>query len=338
MSELEQLKISYEEIKTENTVLKSQNTLLITERDELKSALKQDVKLTRRKSEEVIKTKSKAKRANADGQEDLQCEFAGCENKAEDALIKCNACGKWICEACSGARIAKLKPCINNCGTIFFACSKCAEHSSNSGITISIEPEHQDEPVPNGNVAPELLVSSMKSIFKDHVTQIEATIESLIDKKLNEKIPTPVVSDTIPATDQQESYARKVLQVPEELRKIIQDAKNDDKVEENEQEKRATNFIIHGAEECGDNNAEMKKLDNGYVDDILKQLGVQVKPESVIRSGISNDSHSRPIKVTMKTKADKQKTMSRLNRLKGTEEKFGKISITEDYTKTEKGI
>ena len=82
----------------------------------------------------------------------------------------------------------------------------------------------------------------------------------------------------------------------------------------------------------------MKKLDNGYVDDILKQLGVQVKPESVIRVGISNDSHSRPIKVTMKTKADKQKTMSRLNRLKGTEEEFGKISITEDYTKTERDM
>ena len=94
----------------------------------------------------------------------------------------------------------------------------------------------------------------------------------MIDKKLNEKIPTPAVSEPSSATDQQESYARKVLRVPEEIRKIIQDAKNDEKVEENEREKRATNFIIHGAEEYGENNAEMKKLDNGYVDDILKQL------------------------------------------------------------------
>ena len=38
----------------------------------------------------------------------------------------------------------------------------------------------------------------------------------------------------------------------------------------------------------------------------------------------------------MKSKADKHAIMSRLNRLKDTEEEFGKISITEDYTQTER--
>ena len=93
-------------------------------------------------------------------------------------------------------------------------------------------------------------------------------------------------------------------------------------MEESEQEKRATNFIIHGAEEFGETTAEMKALDNDYVDDILKQLGMHVTPESVIRVGASNESKSRPIKVTMKSKADKQKVMSRLSRLKGTEEEL----------------
>ena len=110
-------------------------------------------------------------------------------------------------------------------------------------------------------------------------------------------------------------------------------------MEESEQEKPATNFLIHGAEEFGEEStAEMKALDNDYIDHIIKQLGVQATPESVIRVGVSNESKSRPLKVTMKTKADKQKIMSRLYRLKGTEEDFGKISITEDYTKTERDL
>ena len=214
----------------------------------------------------------------------------------------------------------KLKPCITNCTTIFFACNKCVDPSGDPAI--SYGPQCQDKQV---TPAPEELVTSMKSILKDHVTSLESTIESLIEKKLCEKLPTTAVSEPSSTTEQQETYARKVLRVPEELRKIIQEAKNDDKVEESEQEKRATNFIIHGAEEFGDTTAEMKSLDNDYVDDILKQLGVQAKPESVIRVGASNESKSRPIKVTMKVKTDKQKVMSWFNRLKGTEEELGKI-------------
>ena len=116
----------------------------------------------------------------------------------------------------------------------------------------------------------------------------------------------------------------------------MQDAKNDDKVEETEQAKRANNLIIHGAEEIGEDSETIKKLDSEYIDDILKHLGVTKKPESVIRIGNPNKSSSRPIKVTLKTKADKQAIMSRLNRLKNTEDDFGKISITEDYTQTER--
>ena len=40
----------------------------------------------------------------------------------------------------------------------------------------------------------------------------------------------------------------------------------------------------------------------------------------------------------MKPKADKQKVMSRLNRLKGTSDEFGNISITDDYTQSERDI
>ena len=54
--------------------------------------------------------------------------------------------------------------------------------------------------------------------------------------------------------------------------------------------------------------------------------------------GDPKKSNKRPTKVTMKTKVDKQTIMSRLNRLKGTIDDFGKISITEDYTQSERDL
>ena len=61
-------------------------------------------------------------------------------------------------------------------------------------------------------------------------------------------------------------------------------------------------------------------------------------PNIITRLGDPHKSSWRPIKISMKTKADKQQVLSRLFRLKGTEEVFGKISITEDYTQTERDM
>ena len=44
------------------------------------------------------------------------------------------------------------------------------------------------------------------------------------------------------------------------------------------------------------------------------------------------------VKITMKSKDDKEAIMSRLGRLKNTEDDFGKISITEDYTQSEREL
>ena len=73
---------------------------------------------------------------------------------------------------------------------------------------------------------------------------------------------------------QKESYASKVLKLPAEVRKAIQDAKNEDKVKENEKERRSQNFVIHRADEVGDNVNEIKKNDAQYIFDILMKLGI----------------------------------------------------------------
>ena len=311
---------------------KKQNERLVQQCGDLTVQKQSEVKLTRRLSEEDFKTRSKSKKAKAP-EDELKCENHNCVNTNEDTLIKCHACSKWICETCSEARIAKLKPIMKNCDTLFFACRDCVKSSDNSGIVVNTVIDGEKKTERSNTKTPDELVSSMETILKDHVSQIETKIDKMIEKKLEVIMPA-VAADGSP--EQQGVSTKGVLKVPEELRKIMQDAKNDDKVEENEQAKRAPNFIIHGAGEFGDDEESMKKLDNEYIGDILKHLGLAAKPDSVIRIGDPKKSNSRPIKVTMRTKVDKQSVMSRLNRLKGTEENFGKISITDDFTQSER--
>ena len=332
-AELEQLKESYATIQSENVGLKEVIQTLSKENDGLKSAHKMEVKLTRRNGDEVIRIKSKSKKVSQEG---LKCEYSGCDLNDEDALIKCTACGKWICDSCSDARIGKLKPIMNNCATIYFVCNTCVSSSGDMSVCGNENNSHDKDPSHDDNVTQSSLVTSMKSLFQEHVSQLGTTIESMIEKKLNEKIPNITGNVSSTSTDQSESYASRVLQVPSEVRKVIMEAKNDDKVEESEQERRSTNFIIHGAKEFGDDINSMKKIDDEYIGSILKQLGVEHKPASVVRIGNPEKSNARPLKVTMKSKADQQIVMSRLSRLKNTEEEFGKISITEDYTQTER--
>ena len=109
--ELDELRTNYEIIKSENkelkeriaekdkallsitkqkddssdlvAALKAQNSLLTSERDRFKKASESKVELKRRGSEEMIKSKSKAKKAIAEGQGNLVCEFPGCDNKTK---------------------------------------------------------------------------------------------------------------------------------------------------------------------------------------------------------------------------------------------------------------
>ena len=80
--------------------IKTQYKVVSKERNELR----RNKLVNRNNDEEVIKTKSKARSKKV---EDLPCTNPECNNLNEEALIKCNACGKWICEACSD--IARLE-------------------------------------------------------------------------------------------------------------------------------------------------------------------------------------------------------------------------------------
>ena len=323
--------------------LEVQNNELMLDRDKLISDTIKSPMLARKNSEEVIKTKSKAK-GKKGPEMILKCEYPDCDNSNEDALIKCNSCSKWICESCSDIAIPKYKTISNKCQNVYFACNNCAKSSVDQGFILDSDSSPavvtstataSIASAAEGNTVTEKgdLVSTLTDLFDKKVLQIETKLEKLIESKLAD---TKSKNNSATKSDDTESYAAKVLEVPKEIRKVIEEAKNDEKVEENEIARRAKNFVIHGAEEFGRNEDKVKENDKQYVSDVFKKLGVAAKPVSIIRLGRPNESEKRPLKIVMRTDDEKKKVMSSLGRLKGTAEEFGKISITDDHTAAER--
>ena len=178
----------------------------------------------------------------------------------------------------------------------------------------------------------ELLFKNLKTLLDEKATEMEKNLENIIEKKLTDRLPKEI--DTSNETDQI-SYASKVLKVPDEVRKIIKETKNQERIETIEHERRGKNFIIHRTEEFGDTPEEIKQLDKDYVYDILDQLGVKSKPEYISRLG-NGTSKYRPLKISMKSKIEKDLVMKNVKMLKGMESEFGNISITDDHSKEER--
>ena len=325
-------RVTYEASIKDYTKMLSEKDNKITALEEKLANGKTCVPLKRICSEdELVRLKTKrgnTKKPNAN-EKQQKCEFPECGQNDVD-LTKCHSCGKWVCETCNDISATKMKQLTNKCKRVYFLCKTC-EEDVGSPCTASTK----DKSPGDSN-----LVATLQKMFEKKVTQLEAKIEKVIDKKLGDKMEA-VTSLNEKIEKQTEdnpdkvSYS-KILQVPTEVRKAIQEAKNDEKVELSEQEKRSQNFIIHGAEEVGDTAEDVTKNHADYIKDILKKLVVQEKPESITRLGKPNETKGRVLKICMKTKTGKESVMSNVNKLKGTEEEFGKISVTEDYTKRER--
>ena len=283
----------------------------------------------------IIRLKQTAKQKKKQTTTDeLSCAFEDCSAKDVD-LIKCNMCSTWVCGDCNEVPVAKLKPIFNKCRRLYFLCKTCDEKiGSQEGFKVSDD----DTARSSGN---DDFMNSLQRMLDKKVTQLEAKIDKSLDKKLGDKFgEVKSLADKIKeqekkSTEEKKTYA-KILEVPKEVRQIIQETRNDDKVNQVEQEKRSQNFIIHGAEEIGANEDEIKENDERYVIEILEHLEIVAKPEGVIRLGKVNENKARVMKITMPTKVSKDKVMDSLRKLKGTEETFGKLSVTDDYTVTER--
>lgn len=138
--------------------------------------------------------------------------------------------------------------------------------------------------------------------------------------------------------DVSKTYAetvKKNIQISSTIPTQIENA-NNLRVEENEQKKRALNVIVHGVAEFTGRDDEKEKHDRKFLKDLFDTLDRGLKFKSFSRIG-TDESKKRPIKVSMNNEADKKMFMRSLSLLKDHEDFVG-ISITDDYTQSEREI
>jgi len=138
----------------------------------------------------------------------------------------------------------------------------------------------------------------------------------------------------------EKSFAEAVKQTttkdhsPKSLREIIKEARNEEQKEDRDKKVRRNNIIIHGIQD-DQTKEEQEKWTNDIVTDLFKDLAITINAKKIERIGFQTQSKRRPIKVTLKSQTDKDTIMKNLKNLKGIT-KYGKISVTDDYTKAER--
>lgn len=68
----------------------------------------------------------------------------------------------------------------------------------------------------------------------------------------------------------------------------------------------------------------------------LVVIEVEAEPKTIIRLGKPGNNKTRPLKVVMNSSDDKFNVMSSLKKLKGAEDNFRLLRVTDDYTQTER--
>ena len=180
-----------------------------------------------------------------------------------------------------------------------------------------------------------LSITAVNQLIESKFDNFLIKINTLMDQKCNpETVPKTVIDISADSNDISWSS---VVSRPQSIKSLMHEARNEERIEVSEKKRRACNIIIHGAVEIGNSPEEIKKEDSGYVKEIFTKLGINLEPSSIQRLGNESQSKNRPIKIVLKNKEDKDKIMKNLNRLKGTERYFGKISVKDDYTSTERG-
>ena len=198
---------------------------------------------------------------------------------------------------------------------------------------MQVKENHEDAAAPDGSKKENVDIDAKLEAFSANIL---SKVTEIMDKKIGEISTSKPVS---PSSENESALPptwSNVVSQSSNIKTVMRAAKNDEKIEESEKLRRANNIIIHGAEEIGGTPEEIKKADEGYIKEIFAKIGVETSPTLITRLGAHKENGSRPIKLVMKTKEDKEKVMSNLGKLKNTERYFGKISLKDDYTANER--
>ena len=270
-----------------------------------------------------------------------KCEGPSCTATNVD-MIKCIRCHKFVCEECNDIPVNKLKLIMKKCSTIYFKCKSCNDEDKGaSSIPVISNNDSSTEPTPQ-NETPSQVPNKRQNVVEIIDRKFEE-LENKFNKNLSEKLAREF-----------EKLNEKLTKIPDKIeqkyesfkdvvagnvntpasatnfKQIMTEERNEQLIQERERKRRATNVIVHGVKEEGDSN------DKSFVEELLVKIGITTVPESVVRLGMIPEvpvaNKVRPIKIRFKLPEEKDNMMSRLSNLKRAEDKFRKISITDDYT------
>ena len=194
------------------------------------------------------------------------------------------------------------------------------------------------------------IIQHMKAKEKDtvdksqNISDIDAKLEAfsvgilskvteIMDKKLNTKITT-TPGETGDIQNAPAMWSEVVSSQPRSMKKVMLEARNDEKIEESEKQRRANNLIIHGVME----GAAGEGQDENFIKAFLDAIEVDVAPKQIIRIGSKSADKKRPVKVILNNADDKEKIMSNLRKLKDADDNIRGISVREDYTQEERKL
>jgi len=119
------------------------------------------------------------------------------------------------------------------------------------------------------------------------------------------------------------------------IKELLRSEKIEEKLEEQRKKVKQSNIIIHGIQESDDTN-----YDTNFVNGLLDDTGIYTEQElyvSRIGKRSKSNGNQRPIKVVFSDNHRKNQFMQSLTELKDIQ-KYAKISITDDLTKTEREL
>ena len=198
---------------------------------------------------------------------------------------------------------------------------------SNSSDKISQDNINNNEPKePNQNSQN---IQELNRMFEERFEKIETKMIEIIQKVL----PTSTQDNSKNPIQSYANAARPDTPANNDFRNLIIAAKNEERIEERDKKVRENNIIIHG---CIEKDSDDQ--DKTFVQDMLKEISVGiVKTKSITRVGKTDSGKARPIKVSFNNIDEKIKVMSNLRFLKG-KDTYNKVSITEDYTISERNM
>ena len=203
---------------------------------------------------------------------------------------------------------------------------KFGDCNHNGEAEVSLSKENKNTIDGNDNV--HLNIQEINNMFEKRFELMEIKMTEMIKKNLTK---TQDTNDTIHI-----SYANATNNPKNtnnsNFRNIVVAAKNEELIEEKDKRLRENNIVIHGKRESENNEDNDKQ----FVNDMIKDISVgAITAKSIIRIGKTENEKTRPIKVIFNNKEEKSKVMSNLRHLK-CKEVYNKISITDDYTMSER--